>query len=182
MVDAHIQQPVTEADLVERSIIGSRTDQHAAWGGADGMYAQRLGPQRALAMNPLAAFARAGVRLALGSDSPVTPFDPWGWVTAAAFHTNPTHRISARAAFTAATRGGHRAAGHDSSGVLSPGAPATLAVWDPADLVVQAPDTGVSGWSTDPRSWTAGLPGLEPGAPRPTCRRTVVDGVVVYDR
>lgn len=26
---AHLQQPVTEADLVERSIIGSRTDQHA---------------------------------------------------------------------------------------------------------------------------------------------------------
>lgn len=154
----------------------------AAWGGTDGMYAQRLGADRALAMNPLASFARAGVPLALGSDSPVTPFDPWGWVAAAAFHTNPTHRISARAAFTAATRGGHRAAGHDTAGVLVPGAPATLAVWDVTDLVVQTADRRLSAWSTDPRSGTPGLPGLEPGAPRPTCRRTVVDGVVVYDR
>lgn len=154
----------------------------AAWGGPDGMYAQRLGAQRALAMNPLASFARAGVPLALGSDSPVTPFDPWGWVAAAAWHRNPRQRISARAAFLAATRGGRRAARDDAGGVLAVGAPATLAVWEVADLVVQAPDERLSGWSTDPRSGTPGLPDLTPGAPRPTCRRTVVNGSVVHER
>ena len=153
----------------------------AAWGGIDGMYAQRLGPQRALAMNPFASFARAGVPLALGSDSPVTPFDPWSWVAAAAWHRNDRQRISPRAAFLAATRGGHRAARQDDAGVLAPGAPATLAVWDVADLLVQAPDDRLSAWSTDTRSGTPGLPDLTPGAPRPACRRTVVDGVVVYD-
>jgi hypothetical protein len=154
----------------------------AAWGGADGMYAQRLGPQRALAMNPFASFARAGVLLALGSDSPVTPFDPWGWVAAAAWHRNERQRISARAAFLAATRGGHRAARRDALGVLAVGAPATLAVWEVADLVVQAPDERLSAWSTDPRSGTPGLPDLTPGASWPTCRRTVVDGTVVHSR
>ncbi len=152
----------------------------AAWGGSDGMYAERLGVERALAMNPLASLARAGVPLALGSDSPVTPFDPWGWVRAAAFHHNPEHRLSARAAFTSATRGGHRAAGHDTGGVLAPGAPATLAVWDVTELVVQVPDDRLSAWSTDPRSGTPVLPDVSPGAPRPTCRRTLVDGIAVF--
>lgn len=152
----------------------------ALWGGTEGMYAERLGRDRALAMNPLASFARAGVLMALGSDSPVTPFDPWGWVAAAAWHTNLEQRISVRAAFTSATRGGHRAAGDEAAGVLVPGAVATLAVWDVTDLVVQAPDDRLSAWSTDPRSGTPGLPDVSKGAPRPSCRRTVVRGVTVH--
>ena len=87
-----------------------------------------------------------------------------------------------RAAFLAHTRGGHRLAGRGHPGVLRPGAPATYAVWDVQDLVVQAPDRRLSGWSTDARSGTPGLPDLGPGAPEPVCRRTVVDGVVVHDR
>ena len=101
--------------------------------------------------------------LALGSDSPVTPLDPWGTVRAAAFHRTPAHRISARAAFTAHTRGGWRAVGRDDAGVLVPGAPADYAVWRVGDLVVQAPDERVANWSTDPRSGTPGLPDLTPG-------------------
>src|SRR5690606_14842752 len=58
----------------------------AFWGGAKGMYAQRLGSARAGAMNPLADLVSAGVPLALGSDSPVTPFDPWGAVRAGLYH------------------------------------------------------------------------------------------------
>src|SRR5665648_262218 len=56
----------------------------AAWGGRDGMYARRLGAVRAADMNPLADLADAGVPLAFGSDSPVTPIDPWAGVLAAA--------------------------------------------------------------------------------------------------
>ena len=55
----------------------------ATWGGPDGMYAQRLGGDRAARLNPLAALAAAGVPLALGSDSPVTPVGPWAAVRAA---------------------------------------------------------------------------------------------------
>jgi len=154
----------------------------AAWGGEEGMYAQRLGTERARTLNPYAALLRAGVPLALGSDSPVTPLDPWGTVRAAAFHRTPEHRVSARAAFTAHTRGGWRAIGRDDAGVLVPGAPADYAVWRTGELVVQVPDTRVADWSTDPRSGTPGLPDLTPGGQLPVCVRTVVGGRTVHSR
>ncbi|AZS88465.1 amidohydrolase [Streptomyces griseoviridis] len=154
----------------------------ALWGGADGMYAHRLGAERARALNPFAALLRAGVPLALGSDSPVTPLDPWGTVRAAAFHRTPEHRISVRAAFAAHTRGGWRAVGRDDAGTLVPGAPADYAVWRTGALVVQAPDDRVARWSTDPRSGTPGLPDLTPGHDLPVCLRTVVGGRTVFVR
>ncbi|MER6557389.1 amidohydrolase [Streptomyces sp. NPDC001027] len=154
----------------------------ALWGGAEGMYAQRLGADRARTLNPFAALLRAGVPLAFGSDSPVTPLDPWGTVRAAAFHRTPEHRVSARAAFTAHTRGGWRAVGRDDAGVLVPGAPADYAVWRTDELVVQAPDDRVARWSTDPRSGTPGLPDLTPGNDLPVCLRTVVGGRTVFVR
>ncbi len=134
------------------------------WGGADGMYAQRLGVTRALASNPLAALAGVGVPLAFGSDSPVTPLDPWGTIRAAMTHHNPAHRVGFRAALAAHTRGGWRAARRDDEGVLVPDAPATFAVWDSAGLpalVATLPD--------------------EPEPPLPRCRRTVLRGQVIYD-
>ncbi|MDT0397174.1 MULTISPECIES: amidohydrolase [Streptomyces] len=154
----------------------------ALWGGEDGMYAQRLGPERARTLNPFAALLRAGVPLAFGSDSPVTPLDPWGTVRAAAFHRTPEHRVSVRAAFTAHTRGGWRAVGRDDAGVLVPGAPADYALWRTGELVVQAPDDRVARWSTDPRSGTPGLPDLAPGRDLPVCLRTVVGGRTVFVR
>ncbi|WP_431998164.1 amidohydrolase [Streptomyces fungicidicus] len=154
----------------------------ALWGGEDGMYARRLGAERARTLNPFAALLRAGVPLAFGSDSPVTPLDPWGTVRAAAFHRTPEHRVSVRAAFTAHTRGGWRATGRDDAGVLVPGAPADYAVWRTGELVVQAPDDRVARWSTDPRSGTPGLPDLAPGRDLPVCLRTVVGGRTVYVR
>ncbi|MEU8892825.1 amidohydrolase [Streptomyces sp. NPDC048442] len=152
----------------------------AAWGGEQGMYAQRLGTDRARTLNPYAAMLKAGIPLAFGSDSPVTPLDPWGTVRAAAFHRTPEHRVSVRAAFTAHTRGGWRAIGRDDAGTLVPGAPADYAIWHTGDLVVQAPDDRVARWSTDPRSGTPGLPDLTPGAELPVCLRTVVAGHTVY--
>ena len=94
------------------------------------MYAQRLGVARSLASNPMGAMHGVGVALAFGSDSPVTPLDPWGSVRAAMRHHNPAQRMSVRAAFAAHTRGGWRAVHRDDEGVLAPGAPATFAVWD----------------------------------------------------
>ncbi len=154
----------------------------AAWGGEGGMYARRLGHDRAAGLNPLAAFARAGVTLALGSDSPVTPIDPWAGVRAAAMHRTPAHQVTVRAAFAAHTRGGWRAAGVDDAGALVPGAPASYAVWQvPTELVVQAPDERVAAWSTDPRSGVPGLPDLSPGVPAPVCRQTVVRGQEIFN-
>ncbi len=154
----------------------------AAWGGPGAMYAARLGPERAARMNPFATMAAKGMPFALGSDSPVTPFAPWAAVRGCANHRNPEQRISARSAFLAHTRAGWRAVGVDGGGQLTPGAPASLAVWAVGDLVVQAPDQRVQTWSTDPRSGTPGLPDLSPGAPLPTTLRTVVRGRTVYER
>ncbi|GIG20330.1 amidohydrolase [Cellulomonas chitinilytica] len=155
----------------------------AAWGGESAMYATRLGPGRAAALNPLADLAAAGVPLAFGSDAPVTPADPWAGVRAAIRHSAVEQRISARAAFRASTRGGWRLAGldHTGAGELRVGAPAHLAVWRAEHLAVQAPDGRLSTWSTDARAGTPLLPDLSADAPDPVCLRTVRDGVVVFD-
>jgi predicted amidohydrolase YtcJ len=152
----------------------------ARWGGEHGMYAERLGAERARGLNPYAALAAAGVAVALGSDAPVTPLDPWGTLRAAVLHRTPGSGLSARAAFSAHTRGGWRAARRDEAGELVPGAPASFAVWQvTGELVVQVPDARVSAWSTDPRAGVAGLPDLSGDDPR--CRATVVAGAVVHD-
>ncbi|RPK67244.1 N-substituted formamide deformylase precursor [Streptomyces sp. ADI96-02] len=180
---AEMLTPETVAAFAELGLTASvQPAFDAAWGGPEGMYAQRLGAERAATLNPYAALLRAGVPLAFGSDSPVTPLDPWGAVRAAAHHRTPEHRISVRAGFTAHTRGGWRAAGRDDAGTLVPGAPADYAVWRTAELLVQAPDDRVARWSTDPRSGTPGLPDLTPGADLPVCLRTVVSGQTVYVR
>lgn len=179
MLDAHHLEVM--ARLAVTASMQSAFD--ARWGGTDGMYAQRLGNSRAMRLNPLAQVIAAGVPLALGSDSPVTPLRPWESVRAAVHHRTAENRISARAAFSAHTRGGRRAAGQSSSepGVLVEDVPATLAIWSPTELRVQAPRETVAAWSTDARSGTPGLPDLTPGSPPPDCRLTVRGGVVLYD-
>lgn len=100
----------------------------AAWGGPDRMYAERLGPDRAAALNPFATLTAEGVTLAFGSDAPVTPVDPWATVRAAVAHRTPGSGIGRDEAFAAHTEGGWAAAGM-TGGVLEAGAPATFAVW-----------------------------------------------------
>ncbi len=154
----------------------------ARWGGADGMYAHRLGARRAAGLNPFALLASAGVPLAFGSDSPVTSLDPWSWVRAASHHHTPGSAISVRAAFTAATRGAWRAGGvrDGLTGTLVPGAPASYAIWETGDLDVSVPADTVQRWSTDPRSRVPVLPRLDPSDPLPHCRQTVHRGVVLH--
>lgn len=154
----------------------------ALWGGADGMYARRLGAPRGSRLNPFALLASQGVPLALGSDAPVTDFNPWVSVRAAVNHRTPGSGVSARAAFAAATRGGWRAAGvrDGNAGTLVPGAPASYVIWDAGDLEVLAPRDTVQRWSTDPRSRVPALPRLGPGDALPRCRRTVHRGAVIH--
>ncbi|HTE74323.1 MAG TPA: amidohydrolase family protein [Actinomycetes bacterium] len=142
------------------------------WGGPDGMYARRLGVDRALGLNPFAAMAAAGVTVALGSDSPVTPVDPWGSVLAAVRHHTEGSGLPTAEAFAAHTRGGWLAARRDADGVLTAGAPATFAVWDL---------TGAGGGLDEGGLSADGLPTadrLAVGAP--TCRRTVVRGRTIH--
>ncbi|MFI5954238.1 amidohydrolase [Cryptosporangium sp. NPDC051539] len=167
--------------LVNHGVVASMQPAFdALWGGPSGMYVRRLGASRAAELNQFAALAGVGVPLAFGSDAPVTPLDPWGTLRAAAFPHDPRHAISVRAAFAAHTRGGWRALGRDDGGLLVPGAVASFAVWDVAELVVQAPDDRLARWSTDPRAGVHGLPALSEDAIPPRCVRTVVRGVPVF--
>lgn len=148
----------------------------AAWGGESGLYRQRLGDRRD-GMNPFASFYAAGVPICFGSDSPVTPLRPWASVRACLQHSNPAEQISARAAFLGHTRAGWRAARYRNpmAGQLVPGAPASFAVWEVEELMVQVADGRVQSWSTDPRARTPLLPALDTGS-EPVCLQTVRDG------
>ena len=117
----------------------------ALWGGESGMYAQRLGIERARPMNHFALLASQGVPLAFGSDTPVTDMNPWAAVRAATRHHTTGSAISARAAFSAATRGAWRAGGvrDGITGTLVPGAPASYAIWD-ADVTEELQSLEVS--------------------------------------
>ena len=145
------------------------------WGGENGMYAQRLGRERALTLNPFAAMRDAGIVLAFGSDSPVTPVDPWGSVLAAVRHHTPGSGLSMREAFEAHTRGGWLAAKRDADGVLTAGAPATFAVWDVGGHAGSGGSSSGDGGSVD----VLPTPDLLAEAP-PACRRTVVRGRTVH--
>ena len=167
--------------LVEYGVTASMQPMFdALWGSGGGMYEQRLGMDRTAEMNRFAQISGRGGALAFGSDAPVTDLGPWAAVRAAIHHTHPAHRISARAAFSAHTRGGWRAVGDLGGGVLAPGAPAHLAVWREEEFEVRTPDDRIAAWSTDPRSGTPGLPVLDPDRSLPTCVATIVAGAVVY--
>ena len=152
----------------------------AAWGAPGGLYERRVG-ERSRSMNPFAAFYSAGVPVCFGSDSPVTPLRPWASVRACVEHHNPEERISARAAFLGHTRAGWRAARHPNpmAGQLVPGAPASFAVWEVEELMVQVADGRVQSWSTDPRARTPLLPALDTGSD-PVCLQTVKNGIELF--
>lgn len=171
---AEIMNKQLIARFVEFGIVASMQPAFdRLWGGEHQMYAQRLGVARSLQSNPMGAMHGVGIALAFGSDSPVTPLDPWGSVRAAMSHFNPAHRMSVRAAFAAHTRGGWRAAHLDGEGSLVPGAPATLAVWDtPAGV-----DRGLPVLvSADPDRQ-----GPQDPTPLPVCRRTVLRGETIFE-
>ncbi|MGU3499262.1 amidohydrolase [Mycobacterium sp. C31M] len=182
----HLEMVTAEqaADLGRWGVIGSmQPNFDDLWGGPDGMYAQRLGADRAALLNPFALLASQGVPLAFGSDSPVTGLNPWATVRAAVHHRTPGSGISARAAFSAATRGAWRAGGirDGATGTLVPGAPASYAIWDTGPLEVSTSATDAAArWSTDPRSRVPALPRLDADTELPRCLRTVHRGAVLH--
>jgi predicted amidohydrolase YtcJ len=100
------------------------------------------------------------VALALGSDAPVTPLDPWGGVHAAVDHRTDGSGLRPFDAFDAATHGGwHAARAEHPDGPLAVGAPAHLALWATSQtLSAVLRDRAV-----------------------PTCRLLLVDGTPIGD-
>jgi predicted amidohydrolase YtcJ len=175
---------LSEADISTLVTVGAAFSMQPLfdgyWGGLDGMYSTRLGRERAQTMNRFATIIAQGGHLTLNSDSPVTPMDPWAILRAATEHSVPAEQLTARAAFTAMTRGAWRAVGDHRAGAIAVGSPAHLAAWSVEDLEVRVPDERVQGWSTDPRSATPGLPILD--GPDPVCLATWVDGDPIFGR
>lgn len=64
-------------------------------------------------------------------------------------------------------------------GQLAPGAPASFAVWEVEELMVQTPEAKGAAWSTDPRAGTPLLPALDTQH-QPRCLLTVHNGTELY--
>lgn len=101
------------------------------WGGAGGMYDERLGTARMRTMNALGRAQRAGAVLCGGDDSPVCALDPLAGMQACVDHHEPSERLSAEEALTMYTYNAARL-GHveRETGLLAPGYAADFVVLD----------------------------------------------------
>jgi predicted amidohydrolase YtcJ len=108
------------------------------WGGPGKLYERRLG-DRYRRTNRLRSVLRAGITLAGGSDSNITPLAPLLGIRAAANHPTESERLTIEEALTAFTAGAARAAfAEDDYGTIETGKSATFTVLDkhPADVQV----------------------------------------------
>lgn len=126
---------IPRADQVERCVrLGVILSMQPAfdwhWGGPDGDYARTLGPTGWQNTNPVGWAVRAGLVVAGGSDSGVTPLDPLLGIRAAVSHHNPEQRVSLDQALAMFTENGALAARLEDRGRLEPGLRADIAVLD----------------------------------------------------
>ncbi len=131
-----------------------------AWQGDRGMYATRLGRDRARRLNPFATLIRAGVPLAFSSDG--MPIDPLFGIRSAARHPEPSERVEPLEAFRRYAEWGSRIAGEPPPrGRVTPGAPADFA------LLSASPEeiAGAAGGDGSPAQVLA----------------TIVDGALAHD-
>ena len=93
------------------AIIGIQPAYDYYWGGEEGIYAQRLGVERALNCNPFKTLSNSGISLIGGSDSPVTPIDPLLGIHSIVNHTNSDEQLGLNEAFSIFINEPHRATG-----------------------------------------------------------------------
>ncbi|MGI8790816.1 MAG: amidohydrolase [Actinomycetota bacterium] len=131
------------------------------WGGTEGLYARRLGSRRALGMNRFGSMKRAGLALGAGSDSTVTPLDPFFQMAALRQHHVPEESLEPHEALALHTVGsfGLRSRGGPPRGLMSPTfpSPADFALLDRDPLTVSVEEllgTQVLGtWISGTRVW-----------------------------
>ncbi len=101
------------------------------WGGAGGMYEQRLGTERMRSMNALRRIEKAGGVLCGGDDSPVCDLNPLQGMQAAVSHHEAGERLSPESALTMYTYNAARL-GHAEvrTGLLAEGFAADLVMLD----------------------------------------------------
>lgn len=118
-------------------------------------------------------------RISRGAPTALVPegTDGWACIREAVHGITDDERISARAAFSALTRGAWRLLGRPDAGVLAVGADASFVRWHTEHLLVETPDDRISNWSTDPRSATPGLPPLADDSEVPTAVGVWVSGL-----
>ncbi len=128
------------------------------WGGPNGLYAQRIGWEAAKDMNRFASMLNAGLLVGAGSDSTVTPMDPFLQMAALRDHHVEGESLGKVEALRLHTTGA-RALAHGPSlaGSAEPSAPADL-VWldrNPIEVDVESlRDTEVLGtWVLGQRVW-----------------------------
>jgi predicted amidohydrolase YtcJ len=103
-------------------------------------YSRVIGAKRALQVDPVRSLLQAGVHIAFGSDSPVTPLRPLLWVHSAVNHSNLSERISVETALKLASQAGSYLAFEEAEkGTLEPGKLADFVILAENPLAV-APD------------------------------------------
>jgi hypothetical protein len=101
----HLELPTADhiARMRKRGIVASMQPNFVGeWGGINGMYVDRLGPERAKRNNPFAEVLKAKVRMVFGSDC--MPFSPLYGIHSAVNAPYPSQRISVEDAIAAYTR------------------------------------------------------------------------------
>jgi predicted amidohydrolase YtcJ len=130
----------------------------AFWGGIDGLYTERIGWERSRLMNRFKSMIRAGITVGGGSDSTVTPLDPFLQMDAMRRHHVDDERLDAHAALWVMTRGVSRLAPAEGNrGAIETGARAEFALVDRDPLLVEGDEllkTEVLGtWVGGRRVW-----------------------------
>jgi predicted amidohydrolase YtcJ len=150
--DDHIERA---AGLGLRASVQPAFDHY--WGGSDGLYARRIGAERALDMNRFGTMAARGLTMGAGSDSTVTPLDPFLQMASLRGHHVETERLSAAAALEMHTTGSRELADDGSAGRIAPGRSADLVLVDRDPLaatIEELRDTQVLGtWVAGERVW-----------------------------
>jgi predicted amidohydrolase YtcJ len=128
------------------------------WGGPDALYAHRIGRERAVAMNRFKSMAEAGLVIGAGSDSTVTPMDPFLQMASLRTHHVADERFDVPSALEAHTVGGRALADRErDAGTIAPGQRADLALVDRDPLEVDPDElikTEVLGtWIRGQRVW-----------------------------
>ncbi|MFP5298147.1 MAG: amidohydrolase [Actinomycetota bacterium] len=128
------------------------------WGGPDGLYAERIGWDRARNMNRFRSMHEAGLVMAAGSDSTVTSMDPFLQMHSLRDHHLPEERCDRETALSMNTLGPVLAAGGPvDRGTIEVGLRADLALCDRDPLEVddaELLETEVVGtWCAGARVW-----------------------------